>query len=91
MEYLALDLVELHEVHTGSPLKPLKVPVDGISSLQCSDCTTQFGVIGRLAEGALDPLSMFSKGVKQHQYQYRLRKTLVTGLHLDIKSLSTTL
>ncbi|KAK4827359.1 hypothetical protein QYF61_017284 [Mycteria americana] len=30
---LALGLVELHEVRMGPPLKPVKVPLDGISSL----------------------------------------------------------
>jgi len=27
---LALGLVELHDVHKGPPLKPVKVPLDGI-------------------------------------------------------------
>ncbi|KAK4819146.1 hypothetical protein QYF61_025826 [Mycteria americana] len=52
---LALGLVELHEVRTGPPLKPVKVPLDGIPSLQHVNCTTQLGVIGKLAEGALNP------------------------------------
>ncbi|KAK4818497.1 hypothetical protein QYF61_014227 [Mycteria americana] len=52
---LALGLVELHEVHMGPPLKPVKVPLDGIPSLQAVYCTTQLGVISKLAEGALDP------------------------------------
>jgi len=37
-----LGLVELHEVRTGSPLKPVKVPLDGITSLQGVDYTAQF-------------------------------------------------
>ncbi|KAK4831319.1 hypothetical protein QYF61_016808 [Mycteria americana] len=55
VQVLALGLVELPEVCTGPPLKPVKVPLDGIPSLQCVDCTTQLGVIGKLAEGALNP------------------------------------
>ncbi|KAK4827796.1 hypothetical protein QYF61_021788 [Mycteria americana] len=51
---LALGLAEFHEVHTGPPLKPVKVPLDGIPSLQHVDHTTQLGVIRRLAEGALN-------------------------------------
>ena len=54
---LALCLVELHEVCTGSPLKPAKVPLDGIPSLQHVDRTTQLGV-GKLAEGAVNPMSL---------------------------------
>ena len=50
MQDLALGLVEPQDVHTGPPLRPVQVPLDGIPS-----CTTQRGVIGKLAEGALDP------------------------------------
>ncbi|KAK4824261.1 hypothetical protein QYF61_012527 [Mycteria americana] len=52
---LALGLVELHEVCMGPLLKPVKVPLDGTPSLQHVDCTTQLGVISKLAEGALNP------------------------------------
>jgi len=54
VQNFALGLVEPHEVLTGPPLKPIKVPLVGIPSLQCVDCTKQLGVIGKLAEGALD-------------------------------------
>ena len=54
---LALGLVELHEVCMRPPLKPVKVPLDGIPSLQRVDCTTQLGV-SELAEDASIPLSM---------------------------------
>lgn len=36
-------LVELHETSMGSPLKPVKVPLNGTLSLQCVGCTTQLG------------------------------------------------
>ena len=52
---LALDLVELHEVHTGPPLQPVEVALDGVLSLQRVNCTIQLGVVGKLAEGALSP------------------------------------
>ncbi|KAK4808830.1 hypothetical protein QYF61_001338 [Mycteria americana] len=66
---LALGLVELHEVRTGPPLKPVKVPLDGMPSLQHVDHTTQLGVIGKLAEGALT-VHVTNKDVKQHRSQY---------------------
>jgi len=42
---LALGLVELHEVHTCPPLNPVKVPLNGIPSLQRVDLTTQLSVM----------------------------------------------
>jgi len=50
---LALGLVELHEVCMAPPLKPVRVPPDGIPSLQWADRTTQLGVINKLAKGTL--------------------------------------
>jgi len=42
----ALGLVELHKVHTGPPLKPVKVPLDVIPYFQCVGHTTLLGVVG---------------------------------------------
>ncbi|GAB0186525.1 cAMP-dependent protein kinase inhibitor alpha [Grus japonensis] len=39
----------------GPPLKPVKIPLDGITSLQRVNRTTQLDVIGKLAEDALNP------------------------------------
>jgi len=50
VQNLALGLAELHEVCMGPPLTSVKVP-----SLQRVDCTTQLGVVSKLAEGALSP------------------------------------
>ncbi|GAB0180776.1 cAMP-dependent protein kinase inhibitor alpha [Grus japonensis] len=74
---LALGLVELHEVHMGPPLKPVQVPLDGIPSLRCVNCTTQLGVICKLAECALDPtVYVIDEDIKQYWSQYRpLRDT----------------
>ncbi|GAB0197840.1 hypothetical protein GRJ2_002249400 [Grus japonensis] len=56
----------------GPPLKPVKVRLDGIPSLQHVDCITQLGVVGKLAEGALDPIvHVADKDVKQCRSQYR--------------------
>ncbi|KAK4832999.1 hypothetical protein QYF61_027023 [Mycteria americana] len=41
----ALGLVELHEVHKGPLLKPMKVPLDCISSLKHINCSAQLDVI----------------------------------------------
>ncbi|GAB0195895.1 hypothetical protein GRJ2_002054800 [Grus japonensis] len=69
---LALGLAELHAVRMGPPLKPVKVPLDGIPSLQHVDHTTQLGVVSKLAEGALDPtVHVTDKDVKQCWSQYR--------------------
>jgi len=51
---LALGIVEPHEVHTGPFLELVQVSLDGILSFWCVSCTTQLGVICKLAEGALD-------------------------------------
>ncbi|GAB0176555.1 hypothetical protein GRJ2_000120700 [Grus japonensis] len=74
---LALGLVELHVLCIGLCLKPVKVPLDGILSLQHVDCTTQLGVVSKLAEGALDPtVHVANKDVKQCRSQYQpLRNT----------------
>jgi len=52
---LALGFAELHEVHICSPLKPIEVPLDGITSLRHVNYSTQLGVIRKFAEDALDP------------------------------------
>ena len=48
---LALGPVKLHEVCTGPCLMPVKVPLDGIPSLQHVDRPTQLGVITQLLQG----------------------------------------
>ncbi|PKU48936.1 hypothetical protein llap_792 [Limosa lapponica baueri] len=68
---LALGLVERLEVCMGSPFKPVHVPLDDITSLQHVNCTTQLGVIGKFAEGALNTtVHVTYKDVKQLQSQY---------------------
>ena len=66
MQDLALGPAELHEVHISPLLKLAKVPLDGTPSLQHVDPTTQLGVVGKLAEGALNPtVYAADKDVKQ--------------------------
>jgi len=54
MQDLALGLVEPHEVHTGPFLELVQVPLDAIPSFSCVSCTTQLGVVCKVAEGALN-------------------------------------
>lgn len=42
---VALGLVDLHEIHTGPLLKPLKVTLDGMPSLKQLSSITELGVI----------------------------------------------
>ena len=66
-----LGLVEPREVHMGRLLKHVQVPLDGILSLRHVDCTTQLGVICKLAEGALDPaVCITDEDIKQYWSQY---------------------
>ena len=55
MQDLALGLIEPYEVHAGPLFKLLQDPLDAILSLRRVNCTTQLGVICKLAEGALNP------------------------------------
>jgi len=74
-------------------LQPVKVPLDGIPSLQCVNCTTQLGGISKLAEGAPNPtIRVADKDVKQcRSWYWPLGIPLITGLHLDVKLLTTSL
>ena len=45
-----LGLVELHEVHMGLLLEPVKVPLNGIPALKCINCITELGATCKLAE-----------------------------------------
>ncbi|PKU47351.1 hypothetical protein llap_2318 [Limosa lapponica baueri] len=87
VQNLALGLFELHEVHMGPLLKPVQVPLDGILSLQHGDCATDLGIVGKLAEGALNP----TVHVANINSAGPSTDPLVTACHLDIKPLSTSL
>jgi len=50
----------------GPLIELVQVPLDGILSLRCVDCTTQLGVICTLAEGALDPAMSLMKYWSQY-------------------------
>ncbi|KAK4832391.1 hypothetical protein QYF61_022246 [Mycteria americana] len=60
----------LHEVHMGSLLKPVKVPLDGIPSLKHISYTTELGAICKFAEGALNPtVYVINKDIEQYLSQ----------------------
>jgi len=58
MQDLALGFVEPRKLHTGPFLKLVQVPLDGIPSFWCVNCTTHLGVVCKLAEGALKSKSL---------------------------------
>ncbi|KAK4819472.1 LOW QUALITY PROTEIN: hypothetical protein QYF61_004698 [Mycteria americana] len=67
----ALGLVEPHEVHTGPLLQLVQVPLDDIPSFWRVNCTTQLGVICKLAEGALDlAVNVIDENTELHWSQY---------------------
>lgn len=54
-QYRALSSVELHVLYARTLLKPVQFPLEGTPSLYCINCATQFSVIHKLAERALNP------------------------------------
>ena len=51
------------------PLKSVQVPLDGISSFYCINCTTQIGLVNKLTEDTLNPI--IYKNVEEHWFQDR--------------------
>ncbi|XP_009980144.1 PREDICTED: testosterone 17-beta-dehydrogenase 3-like [Tauraco erythrolophus] len=70
---LAFGLVELHDVHISAPLKPVKVPLDGIPSLKHVSCSTHPDVICIFAEGTLNP-NVYVIDEDMEQYQSKARQ-----------------
>ncbi|KAK4811032.1 hypothetical protein QYF61_015736 [Mycteria americana] len=65
----------------GPLLQIVQVPLDGILFFWCVNCTTQLGVICKLAEGALDlTVYVIDENIEQHWSQYGpLRDTTLGG------------
>ena len=63
MQDLVLGLLEPREVHTSPLLELVQVSLDSLLSLRHINCTTQVGVVCKLAEGALDPSGALSPTV----------------------------
>lgn len=69
---LHFRLIELCEILVGLFLQPVKVPLNGGTSLWCISQYSQFFIICKLAEGALSPIIQVINGdVKQCGPQYR--------------------
>ncbi|KAK4826723.1 LOW QUALITY PROTEIN: hypothetical protein QYF61_010976 [Mycteria americana] len=67
----ALGLAEPHEVHPGPLLQLVQVALDDIPSFWRVSCTTQLGVICKLAEGALNiTVNVIDENIQQHWSQY---------------------
>ncbi|KAK4831375.1 hypothetical protein QYF61_017506 [Mycteria americana] len=63
----ALGLVEPHTIDLGPSMQPVQIPLQSLPPLQQINTSTQFGVICKLSEGALDPLvQIIDKDVKQN-------------------------
>lgn len=58
MQDLALGLVELLEVHMGSLLKPIKVPLDGIRFLKYQLASIKLVLSANMLRAHSIPLSM---------------------------------
>ena len=56
----------------ASLFKPVQVPLDGVPSFYCVNCTSQLGVIRNLVDSALNPAIYFiDKDVEEHWAQDR--------------------
>ena len=77
----------------GPVFKSVQIPADGLPSFCCISCTTHFGVISKLIEGALNlTVPSIPRGIEENWSRNRpLGTLLVTSLHLDIELLTTAL
>ncbi|KAK4829089.1 hypothetical protein QYF61_002040 [Mycteria americana] len=67
----ALGLVEPHTIGLGPSIQPVQVPLQSLPTLKEINTPTQFGVICKLTEGALNPLiQIIDKDIKQNWPQY---------------------
>jgi len=78
----------------GSLFKFVQVPLDGMPSFCCINCTTQLDGTSKLVDGALDPtVCIINKNIEEHWHSKTdpWRAPPITDFHLDIKSLTITL
>ncbi|KAK4810573.1 hypothetical protein QYF61_004536 [Mycteria americana] len=69
---LALSLVECNTIDLGPSIQPVQVPLQTLPPLKQINTPTQFDVICKLTEGALDPfVQIIDKDVKQNWPQHR--------------------
>ncbi|KAK4821776.1 hypothetical protein QYF61_000837 [Mycteria americana] len=61
----ALGLVKPHTIDLGPSIQPVQIPLQSLPTLEHIDTPTQFGVICKLSEGALNPLiQIIGKDIK---------------------------
>ena len=76
----------------GLFLKPVKISLDGIPYLKCINCTTQHGVICKLAEGCTQSHYVVDEDIKKYWSQYGpLRDTTRYWFLLGHEPLTVTL
>ncbi|KAK4824285.1 hypothetical protein QYF61_012845 [Mycteria americana] len=74
----ALGLVEPHEAHIVPLLQLVQVPLDDIPSFWRVNCTTQLGVICKLAEGALNlAVNVIDENIEQHWSQRAAQRAML--------------
>lgn len=89
MQHLALDIVKAHDVLVDPLLRFVQAtPLEVIPSFCCANHNTQFYVIYKPDEGALNP-TVCVTDIKQHHSQDKALK--ITKFHLDTEPLTTTL
>ncbi|KAK4811237.1 hypothetical protein QYF61_022134 [Mycteria americana] len=68
---LALGLVEPHTIDLGPSIQPVQIPLQSLPTLKQINTPSQFGVVCKLTEGALDPfVQIIDKDIKQNWPQY---------------------
>ncbi|KAK4828228.1 hypothetical protein QYF61_024723 [Mycteria americana] len=68
----ALSLVEPHTIGPSPWIQPVQVPLQSLPTLKQIYTPSQFGVICKLTEGALDPfVQVIDKNIKQNWPQHR--------------------
>ncbi|KAK4828223.1 hypothetical protein QYF61_024718 [Mycteria americana] len=68
---LALSLVEPHTIGPSPSIQPVQIPLQSLPTLKQIYTPSQFGVICKLTEGALDPfVQIIDKDIKQNWPQY---------------------
>ena len=86
----SLGFIEPYEFLLGPLLKLVLISLDGIPSPGCVDCTPQLSVIFKLVEDMVDAtVHLIDEDTKKYQSQ-NCGTLLITDLHLDMETLTTT-
>jgi len=70
VQHSSFGFVKSHEILIGPVLELVPVPLDGILSFHYTSCTTQLGVVCKLAEATLNPtVNVIDKDAEDHRSQ----------------------